>query len=54
MSIQELEDLIADEKDKRIAERLIFVRLVYDLEPAENAIQKIGRSRATGYNWLKR
>jgi transposase len=49
-----LEDLIADEKDKRIAERLIFVRLVYDLEPAEIAIQKIGRSRATAYNWLQR
>lgn len=42
------------EKDKRIAERLIFVRAVYTLEPAEDAIKRIGRSRATGYIWLKR
>lgn len=54
ISIEELENLIVHEKDKRIAERLIFIRLVYNLEPAEDATKKIGRSRATAYNWLKR
>lgn len=49
-----MEDLIVHEKDKRFAERLIFVRAVYDLEPPEDAIKKLGRSRATAYNWLKR
>ena len=54
VSVEELEDLIGHEKDKRFAERLIFIRAVYDGEPAEKAAKKLGRSRATGYFWLKR
>lgn len=54
VSVEELEDLIKHEKNKRFAERLIFIRAVYDGEPAEKAANKLGRSRATGYFWLKR
>jgi transposase len=53
VSVEELEDLIKHEKNKRFAERLIFIRAVYDGEPAEKAANKLGRSRATGYFWLK-
>jgi putative transposase len=51
---EELEVLIKNEKSKRFAERLMFIRTIYDGEPAESVAQKLGRSRATGYNWLKR
>ena len=54
ITAEELEALIKSEKSKRFAERLMFIRMIYDGEPAESVAQKLGRSRATGYNWLKR
>jgi len=54
ITADELEILIKKEKNKWFAERLMFIRTVYDGEPAESAARKLGRSRATGYNWLKR
>jgi transposase len=52
--VEDLEDLIRQEKNKRFAKRLIFIRAVYDGEPAQKAAKKLGRSSATGYFWLKR
>lgn len=46
--------MIKHEKNQRVAERLIFIRTVYDGEPAQKAANKLGRCRATGYFWLKR
>jgi transposase len=54
ITAEELEGLIKNERSKRFAERLMFIRAVYDGEPAESVAKKLGRSRATGYNWLKR
>ena len=54
ITAEELEVLIKNTRGKRFAERLMFIRSVYDGEPAESAVKKLGRSRATGYNWLKR
>jgi hypothetical protein len=48
VSVEELEDLIKHEKNKRFAERLIFIRAVHDGEPAEKAANKLGRSRQQG------
>lgn len=54
LSEEELETLIKDEKSKRFAERLIFIRSLYAGEEAETAAKKLGRCRATGYSWLRR
>ena len=54
ITAEKLEGLIKNERSKRVAERLTFIRTVYDGESAELAAKKLGRSRATGYNWLKR
>lgn len=54
ITAEELEVLIKNARGKRFAERLMFIRSVYDGEPAESSVKKLGRSRATGYNWLKR
>jgi len=54
LSQQALEALIKQEKSKRAAERLIFIRNLYAGEEVEEAIQKLGHCRATGYWWLKR
>jgi transposase len=54
LSEEELEGLIKNEKSKRFAERLIFIRNLYAGEEVETAIKKLGRCRATGYWWLQR
>jgi len=54
LSEEELEGLIKNEKSKRFAERLIFIRDLYAGETVETAISKLGRCRATGYWWLQR
>ena len=54
LSEAELERLIKNEKRKRFAERLIFIRSLYAGEEAETAAKKLGRCRATGYWWLQR
>ena len=54
LSEKELEALIKREKEKRLLERLIFIRTLYDGEGAERAAQRLGRCKMTGYLWLKR
>ena len=53
-SEEELESLIKNEKSKRFAERLIFIRNLYAGEKVETAAKKLGRCKVTGYLWLKR
>ena len=54
LSADELEDLIRNEKDKRVLERLIFIRSLYDGDAVAKAARKLGRSKVAGYDWLKR
>jgi transposase len=54
ISEEELERLIKDEKSKRLAERLIFIRSLYAGEKVEVAAKKLGRCKVTGYLWLSR
>ena len=54
LSEAELERLIKNEKSKRFAERLIFIRSLCAGEEVETAAKKLGRCRATGYWWLQR
>ncbi|OQA82438.1 MAG: Integrase core domain protein [Microgenomates group bacterium ADurb.Bin238] len=54
LSADELEDLIRNEKNKRVLERLIFIRNIYDGEEVAKAAGKLGRSKVAGYEWLKR
>ena len=54
LSADELEDLIRKQKDKRVLERLIFIRNVYDSESVAKAAGKLGRSKVAGYEWLRR
>jgi len=54
LSHGELERLIRREREKRLLERLIFIRDLYEGEGAEKAAGKMGRVKRTGYNWLKR
>jgi len=51
---EELECLIKREGNKRLLERLIFIRSLYDGEGVEKAVKKLGRCKVTGYLWLKR
>ena len=50
----ELEQLISEEPDSRLKERLIFIRILYDGERVKDAAGKVGRSKPTGYHWLHR
>lgn len=52
LSEEDLESLIRNEKKKRFAERLSFIRDLYAGTDVETAARKLGRCRATGYNWL--
>jgi transposase len=52
LSEEDIESLIKNEKRKRTLERLIFIRDLYSETDVETAAKKLGRSRATGYNWL--
>ena len=54
LSEEELESLIKNEKSKRFAERLIFIRNLYAGEDVKTAAKKLGRCKVTGYLWLKR
>ena len=54
LSEEELESLIKNEKSKRFAERLIFIRCLYAGEEVETAAKKLGRCKVTGYLWLSR
>ena len=54
LSEEELESLIKHEKNKRFAERLIFIRSLYAGEEVETAAKKLGRCKTTGYLWLNR
>jgi len=54
ISEKDLEGLIREERDKRLLERLIFIRDLYDGESVEKAAGKLGRGKQTGYNWLRR
>jgi len=54
LSKRELEGLIKQEREKRLLERFIFIRDLYDGESVERAIRKLGRVKQTGYNWLKK
>lgn len=50
---EELERLIRREKDKRVLERLIFIRTLYDGEDVDTAARRLGRCKVTGYTWLR-
>ena len=50
LSRGELEGLIREEGEKRLLERLIFIRDLYDGEGVEKAAGKLGRVKQTGYN----
>jgi transposase len=52
LSEEDLESSIKNEKKKRSLERLIFIRDLYSGTDVETAAKKLGRCRATGYNWL--
>jgi len=52
--VKDLERLIREEPNPRVKERLIFVRMLYDGESVEEDAAKVGRTRITGYNWLRR
>jgi transposase len=54
LSADKLEDLIRNEKNKRVLERLVFIRNLYDGEGVAKAAGKLGRSKVAGYEWLKR
>ena len=54
LSEAELESLIKQEKSKRFAERLIFIRSLYDGKDVETSAKNLGRCRATGYLWQRR
>jgi transposase len=54
LSSDELEDSIRNERDRRVLERLIFIRCLYDGEGVAKATRKLGRSKVAGYEWLKR
>ena len=54
LSEEELESLIKNEKSKRFAERLFFIRSLYAGEKVETAAKKLGRCKTTGYLWLSR
>jgi transposase len=54
LSEEKLECLIKNEKSKRFAERLIFIRDLYAGEKVEAAAKKLGRCKVTGYLWLSR
>ena len=54
LSTDELEDLIRSERGRRVLERLIFIRSLYDGEGVAKAAGKLGRSKVAGYEWLKR
>ena len=54
LSADELEDLIRGEADKRVLERLIFIRSLYDAEGVAEAAGRLGRSKVAGYEWLRR
>jgi len=54
LSEEKLESLIKNEKSKRFAERLIFIRSLYAGEKVETAAKKLGRCKVTGYLWLSR
>ncbi len=54
LSEEELENLIKNEKSKRFAERLFFIRSLYAGEKVETAARKLGRCKTTGYLWLSR
>ncbi|MBT0160894.1 IS630 family transposase [Candidatus Bathyarchaeota archaeon A05DMB-2] len=54
LSADELEGLIRKERNKRILERLIFIRSLYDGEEVDRAARRLGRSKVAGYDWLKR
>ena len=54
LSADELEDLIRNERGRRVLERLIFIRSLYDGEGVAKAAGKLGRSKVAGYEWLKR
>jgi putative transposase len=52
---QQLQKMIKQkEKEALILKRLYFIRLLYDGHSVEDASDKIGIVKATGYNWLKR
>jgi hypothetical protein len=36
IAVEELQDLIKSEKNKRFGERLLFIRMLYNSEPAQN------------------
>jgi len=54
LSKEELEGLIRRVKGRRLVERLIFIRCLYDGEAVKYAARKLGRAKLTGYGWLKR
>lgn len=54
LSMEELKQLLRDETDSRIKERLIFIRILYDGEKVEKAAREVGKVKATGYEWLHR
>ncbi|KXB00190.1 hypothetical protein AKJ40_01715 [candidate division MSBL1 archaeon SCGC-AAA259M10] len=50
LACEELEQLISQESDSRLKERLIFIRILYDGERIKDAASKVGRSKPPGYN----
>lgn len=54
LSKDRLKELIRDEDDPRIRERLIFIMSLYDGDSVETATDRIARAKTTGYNWLRR
>lgn len=55
ISKEQLQKVIKQkEKEAILLKRLYFIRLLYDGLSVENASDKIGIVKATGYDWLKR
>jgi len=54
ISLDELQNLIQNEKNKHIFQRLLFIRHLYLGDSVEKACDSVCISNQTGYNWLNR
>ena len=53
VTISELNNMISSETNKKMLIRLEFIKFLYDGASVRNASEKIGKSKPTGYTWLK-
>jgi len=54
ISLEELDELIKNERDSKVLRKLSFIRLLYKGESIIKACDLIGICRKTGYNYLHR